>query len=73
MSCTCSTVFAEIEFRLVVRADHLHDPGALAAFIGSRDVEDPRATKFKAADMVELRFVDEMKKSGFVEKLYGRK
>ena len=34
---------------------------------------DPRATKFKAADMVELRFVDEMKKSGFVEKLYGRK
>jgi NitT/TauT family transport system substrate-binding protein len=34
---------------------------------------DPRATKFKAEDMVELRFVDEMKKSGFVEKLYGRK
>jgi ABC-type nitrate/sulfonate/bicarbonate transport system substrate-binding protein len=34
---------------------------------------DPRAAKFKAADMVELRFVDEMKKSGFVEKLYGRK
>jgi NitT/TauT family transport system substrate-binding protein len=34
---------------------------------------DPRAAKFKAEDMVELRFVDEMKKSGFVEKLYGRK
>ena len=34
---------------------------------------DPRATKFKAEDMVELRFVDEMRKSGFVEKLYGRK
>jgi NitT/TauT family transport system substrate-binding protein len=34
---------------------------------------DPRATKFKAEDMVELRFVDEMKKSGFVEKLYGRR
>jgi ABC-type nitrate/sulfonate/bicarbonate transport system substrate-binding protein len=34
---------------------------------------DPRAAKFKAEDMVELRFVDELKKSGFVEKLYGRK
>ena len=34
---------------------------------------DPRAAKFKADDMVELRFVDEMKKSGFVDKLYGRK
>lgn len=34
---------------------------------------DPRAAKFKAEDMVELRFVDEMRKSGFVEKLYGRK
>jgi len=26
-----------------------------------------------AEDMVELRFVDEMKKSRFVDKLYGRK
>jgi NitT/TauT family transport system substrate-binding protein len=34
---------------------------------------DPRAAKFKAEDMVDLRFVNEMKKSGFVEKLYGRK
>ena len=34
---------------------------------------DPRAGKFKAEEMVELRFVDEMKKSGFVEKLYGRR
>jgi len=34
---------------------------------------DARAGKFKADEMVELRFVDEMKKSGFVEKLYGRK
>ena len=34
---------------------------------------DPRAAKVKAEDMVELRFVDEMKKSGFVDKLYGRK
>jgi len=34
---------------------------------------DPRATKFKAEDFVDLRFVDDMKKSGFVDKLYGRK
>lgn len=34
---------------------------------------DPRAAKFKAEDMVELRFVDEMRRSGFIDKLYGRK
>jgi ABC-type nitrate/sulfonate/bicarbonate transport system substrate-binding protein len=34
---------------------------------------DPRAAKVKAEDMVELRFVDEMRKSGFVDKLYARK
>jgi NitT/TauT family transport system substrate-binding protein len=30
---------------------------------------DPRAAKAKAEDFVELRFVDEVRKSGFVEKL----
>jgi hypothetical protein len=34
---------------------------------------DPRAAKVKAEEMVELRFVDELRKSGFVNKLYGRK
>lgn len=34
---------------------------------------DPRASKAKAEELVELRFVDEMKKSGFVDKLYGRR
>jgi NitT/TauT family transport system substrate-binding protein len=34
---------------------------------------DPRASKAKIDDFVELRFVDEMRKSGFVDKLYGRK
>ena len=33
---------------------------------------DPRATKARAEDFVELRFVDEMKKAGFVDKLFGR-
>ena len=36
-------------------------------------ITDPRAAKAKAEDFVELRFVDEMRKSGFVDKLYGRK
>lgn len=34
---------------------------------------DPRAAKAKPEDFVELRFVDEMKKSGFIDKLYGRR
>jgi NitT/TauT family transport system substrate-binding protein len=34
---------------------------------------DPRAGKAKADDFVELRFVEELRKSGFVEKMYGRR
>jgi NitT/TauT family transport system substrate-binding protein len=34
---------------------------------------DARTAKFKAEDFVDLRFVDEMRKSGFVDKLYGRR
>ena len=34
---------------------------------------DPRAGKAKAEDFVELRFVNELKKSGFLDKLYGRR
>jgi len=34
---------------------------------------DPKAAKAKAEDFVDLRFVDELKKSGFVDKLYGRR
>jgi NitT/TauT family transport system substrate-binding protein len=34
---------------------------------------DPRAGKAKAEDFVELRFVDELRKSGFLDKLYGRR
>jgi ABC-type nitrate/sulfonate/bicarbonate transport system substrate-binding protein len=34
---------------------------------------DARAVKAKVEDFVELRFVDEMRKSGFVDKLYGRR
>jgi len=34
---------------------------------------DPRATKANPEDFVDMRFVEEMKKSGFVDKLYGRR
>ena len=33
----------------------------------------PKVTKAKAEDFVDLRFVDQLKSSGFIEKLYGRK
>ena len=34
---------------------------------------DAKVTKAKAEDFVDLRFVDQLKSSGFIEKLYGRK
>lgn len=34
---------------------------------------DPKAAKAKAEDFVDLRFVDELKKSGFMDQLYGRR
>jgi hypothetical protein len=34
---------------------------------------DPRAAKAKVEDFVDLRFVDELKKTGFINKLYGRR
>jgi NitT/TauT family transport system substrate-binding protein len=34
---------------------------------------DPKAAKAKAEDFVDLRFVDELKKSGFIQKLYGKR
>ena len=33
---------------------------------------DPKAAKANAKDVVDLRFVDKLKKSGFIDKLYGR-
>lgn len=34
---------------------------------------DARVAKVKAEDFVDLRFVDELRKTGFVDKLYGRR
>ena len=33
---------------------------------------DPKAAKAKAEDFVDLQFVDQLKKSGYIENLYGR-
>jgi NitT/TauT family transport system substrate-binding protein len=33
---------------------------------------DPKAAKAKAEEVVDLRFVDKLKKSGFIDRLYGR-
>jgi len=33
---------------------------------------DPKATKAKAQEFVDLRFVDNLKKSSFIDRLYGR-
>jgi NitT/TauT family transport system substrate-binding protein len=34
---------------------------------------DPKAAKAKAEDFVDLRFVEELRKSAFIEKLYGKR
>ncbi|TAK06085.1 hypothetical protein EPO44_05825 [bacterium] len=34
---------------------------------------DPKAAKARAEEFVDLRFVDELKKTGFVNQLYGRR
>ena len=34
---------------------------------------DPKAAKAKPEDFVDLRFVDELRKSGFIEKLYSKR
>jgi NitT/TauT family transport system substrate-binding protein len=45
----------------------------LKATLEVQALTDARAAKAKAEDFVELRFVDELRKSGFVAKLYGRR
>jgi len=36
-------------------------------------LSDPKAAKARVDDFVDLHFVDELKKAGFVDKLYGRR
>ncbi|MBI4522436.1 MAG: ABC transporter substrate-binding protein [Deltaproteobacteria bacterium] len=69
---------AIIEGAYAANRDLLVDDGypTLEGLKNTLDVQalsDPKAAKAKVEDFVELRFVDELRKSGFVEKLYGRR
>lgn len=48
-------------------------PEALQAILDQVAQIDPRAKKVKPQDLMDLRYIDEMEKSGFFDKLYGGK
>ncbi len=48
-------------------------PEALQAILDEVAQIDPRAKKVKPHDLMDLRYIDEMEKSGFFDKLYGGK
>ncbi len=48
-------------------------PEALQAILDEVAQIDPRAKKVKPQDLMDLRYIDEMEKSGFFDKLYGGK
>lgn len=50
----CSEL-AQAEFRLVVRADRARDEATLSSFIGSREVEDPRARRFPTLEKLRKK------------------
>ena len=56
-----------LEPRLVLQ------PEALQAILDEVAQIDPRAKKVKPQDLMDLRYIDEMEKSGFFDKLYGGK
>jgi DNA-binding transcriptional LysR family regulator len=51
-----SEPLATLTYRLVVRADRAKHRATLTSFIGSREVEDPRATKFPSLDRLRKKF-----------------
>lgn len=56
-----------LEPRLVIKAE------ALQAILEEVAQADPRAKKVKAQELVNLRYLDEMEKSGFFDKLWASK
>ncbi len=48
-------------------------PEALQAILDEVAQIEPRAKKVKPQDLMDLRYIDEMEKSGFFDKLYGAK
>jgi hypothetical protein len=56
-----------LEPRLTIR------PEAFQAILDDVAHSDSRAKKVKPADFIDRRFLDEMTKSGFFDKLWGEK
>jgi hypothetical protein len=62
-----STEMKALEPRLELKTD------AVDAIIAEAEATDPRAKKFKAAQFIDRRYLEEMEKSGFFDSLWGRK
>ena len=56
-----------LEPRLEIKTD------AIDAIIAEAEATDPRAKKFKAAQFIDRRYLEEMEKSGFLESLWDGK
>jgi len=56
-----------LEPRLVIK------PEALQGVLDDVAQVDPRAKKVKPEDLIDRRYLDEMEKSGFFEKLWAEK
>lgn len=50
------TPLVDVAFRLVVRRDRARHVPTLCSFIGSREVEDPRATQFPTLELLRRRY-----------------
>jgi len=48
-------------------------PEGLQAILDDVSKVDPRAKKVKPQDLMDRRYIDEMEKSGFFNKLWGGK
>jgi DNA-binding transcriptional LysR family regulator len=51
-----ATPLADVAFRLVVRVDRKHHEPTLTSFIGSREVEDPRAASFPTLERLRAKY-----------------
>jgi NitT/TauT family transport system substrate-binding protein len=56
-----------LEPRLVLKSD------AIEAILDEVAASDPRAKKIKAQELIDLRYLDEMQKGGFFDKLWAKK
>lgn len=56
-----------LEPRLVLKSE------AIEAILGEVSATDPRAKKIKPQELIDLRYLDEMEKSGFFNQLWAKK